>query len=170
VRVLSDQPKPRQNLLRYREHRIFKAMIVAAAVAVVAALADAAGPAFGASLFVPPLAASLFLVIAVPESAMAQPRALLGGQVLCAAISIAVMHFLPWPELVVAGAFFLSVAAMILTRTVHAPAAATIYFVIVSHASWEMIFVPIAAGSVFVIAMGVMINRLRGEPYPRHWL
>ena len=76
---MSDQPKPRQNLLRYREHRIFKAMIVAAAVAVVAALADAAGPAFGASLFVPPLAASLFLVIAVPESAMAQPRALLGG-------------------------------------------------------------------------------------------
>ena len=167
---MSDQPKPRQNLLRYREHRIFKAMIVAAAVAVIAALADAAGPAFGASLFVPPLAASLFLVIAVPESAMAQPRALLGGQVLCAAISIAVMHFLPWPELVVAGAFFLSVAAMILTRTVHAPAAATIYFVIVSHASWEMIFVPIAAGSVFVIVMGVMINRLRGEPYPRHWL
>jgi CBS-domain-containing membrane protein len=116
------------------------------------------------------LAASLFLVIAVPESAMAQPRALLGGQVLCAAISIAVMHFLPWPELVVAGAFFLSVAAMILTRTVHAPAAATIYFVIVSHASWEMIFVPIAAGSVFVIVMGAMINRLRGETYPRHWL
>ena len=158
---MSDQPKPRQNLLRYREHRIFKAMIVDAAVAVVAALADAAGPAFGASLFI---------VIAVPESAMAQPRALLGGQVLCAAISIAVMHFLPWPELVVAGAFFLSVAAMILTRTVHAPAAATIYFVIVSHASWEMIFVPIAAGSVFVIVMGVMINRLRGEPYPRYWL
>jgi CBS-domain-containing membrane protein len=33
-----------------------------------------------------------------------------------------------------------------------------------------MIFVPIAAGSVFVIVMGVMINRLRGETYPRHWL
>lgn len=101
---------------------------------------------------------------------MAQPRALLGGQVLCAAISIAVMHFLPRPELVVASAFFLSVAAMILTRTVHAPAAATIYFVIVSQASWEVIFVPIAAGSLFVIATGVVINRLRREVYPRHWL
>jgi CBS domain-containing membrane protein len=125
----------RQNFLRYREHRIFKALVIAAAIAGVATLAEAAGPVVGVSLFVPPLAACLFLVIVVPESAMAQPRALLGGQVLCAAISIAVMHFLPWPELVVAGVFFLSVAAMIMTWTVHAPVAATIYFVIVSHAS-----------------------------------
>ena len=85
----------RQNFLRYREHRIFKALVIAAAIAGVATLADAAGPVVGVSLFVPPLAACLFLVIAVPESAMAQPRVLLGDQVLCAAISIARDHALP---------------------------------------------------------------------------
>lgn len=51
----------RQNFLRYREHRIFKALVIAAAIADVATLADAAGPVVGVSLFCRPLLHVCFL-------------------------------------------------------------------------------------------------------------
>jgi CBS-domain-containing membrane protein len=167
---MSPRARLEQNLIRYRQHRLYKALIIGGAIAAMASLADALGPMFGATLFVPPLAASLFLVIAFPEAEMAQPRAVLGGQVLCAVLSISVMQWLPWPSMVVATSFFLSIVSMILTRTVHAPAAATIYFVIMTEASWNVVITPIALGSLLVIAIACLVNKLRGEKYPRHWL
>lgn len=167
---MSPRARLEQSLTRYRQHRIYKALIIGTAIAAMASLADALGPLLGATLFVPPLAASLFLVIAFPEAEMSQPRAVLGGQVLCALTSIAVLQFLPWPELIVAAAFFVSIVCMILTRTVHAPAAATIYFVILAQASWNMAFMTIALGSLLVITIACAVNKLRGEKYPRHWI
>lgn len=154
----------------YAEHRLAQTVIIAFGVALIAGLADFFDKSTGIIIFAPPLAASLFLIIALPESAMSQPRAVIGGQLLCAIISIGVDKYFPIPELQVATALFLSIAAMISLRMVHAPAAAMVYFITASHLDWHVILSPILPGLALIIVCGFGYNRLRKHVYPRRWL
>lgn len=154
----------------YQQHRLLETLAIAGGIALIAFIADFVGKIGGVSAFAPPLAASLFLMIALPESAMSQPRAVVGGQLVCAILSLIVVQYCPVPLLIVPVAFFIAVAAMILLRVIHAPAAATIYLVASAHHDWMMVATPFVSGLAVILPLAMMVNKLRGHKYPRHWM
>ena len=154
----------------HQAHRFHEAVLIAFGVALIAFIADGFGHWTGVAAFAPPLGASLFLMVGLPESAMSQPRSVIGGHLVCAIISILVAQYVPVASAVVPLAFFLSVFAMIQARVIHAPAAATIYLVAAHPTGFEVLASPFLPGLAVILALATVYNRLRGHKYPRHWL
>ncbi len=122
-------------------------------------------------LIAAPLGATAVLVYGVPDSPFAQPRNVIGGNFLSAAIALIVLHLFgpqPW---VMALAVALSVKAMQLTRTVHPPGGAVALLGVLTNAGWEYAFTPILAGSAIIVLVTVAFSNLApGRHYPKHWL
>lgn len=153
----------------HQAHRLHEALLIAFGVALIAFIADGFGHWTGLAAFAPPLAASLFLMVALPESAMSQPRAVVGGHLVCAILSILTVQYVTVSAAVVPVAFFLSVFVMIQARVIHAPAAATIYLMVTHPTGFEVLASPFLPGLAIIVALAMVYNRLRGHKYPRHW-
>ncbi|MEU6299121.1 HPP family protein [Streptomyces erythrochromogenes] len=131
----------------------------------------AIGAALHEPVLIPPLAASAALVHSVPGLPLAQPRSVIGGHLLCAAVGYAGLTAFgssPWVAAVAAG---IALAAMTLARTPHSPACATAV-VIVLRAPDPRTFVPLLAGATLLIVLaGCALSRTRrnGTRYPQYW-
>lgn len=114
--------------------------------------------------------ASAVLVFGVPDAPMAQPRNVIFGHTLSAVAGVAtVMLFgLTWwsPALGTALALLL----MLLTKTTHPPGGATALFAVMSQVHFSYIFIPIMAGTVILVIIGLLVNNLSpNRHYPRYW-
>ncbi|AIA08373.1 HPP family protein [Streptomyces noursei] len=122
-------------------------------------------------LLIPPLAASAALVHGAPGLPISQPRNLIGGQLLSAAIgfgTLAVTGSTGWGAAVAAS---LSLGAMMLTHLSHSPAAAT-SVIVVLQAPHPVPFLPLLAlATVLLVAIGLLPGRIGGHPvrYPVAW-
>ncbi|MCQ4212599.1 HPP family protein [Streptomyces longispororuber] len=122
-------------------------------------------------LLIPPLAASAALVHGAPGLPISQPRNLVGGQLLSAAIgfgTLAATGSNGWGAAVAAG---LSLGAMMLTHLSHSPAAATAAIVVLQ-APHPLPFLPLLAlATTLLVAMGLLPGRIGGHPvrYPLSW-
>ncbi|MER5625331.1 HPP family protein [Streptosporangium sp. NPDC002544] len=130
--------------------------------------------AFGTVLdqvwLMPPLVASAALVFGAPTLPLAQPRSVIGGQLLAALTGFAVLAVAGssvWAA-AVAGGLALGVTA--LTRTPHSPAAATAT-VVVAQQQPLVPFLPIlVAATVVLVLVGMLIGRSGVTPrYPTYW-
>ncbi|MGW0593228.1 HPP family protein [Streptosporangium sp. NPDC002607] len=130
--------------------------------------------AFGTVLdqvwLIPPLVASAALVFGAPTLPLAQPRSVIGGQLLAALTGFAVLAVAGssvWAA-AVAGGLALGVTA--LTRTPHSPAAATAT-VVVAQQQPLVPFLPIlVAATVVLVLVGMLIGRSGVTPrYPTYW-
>ncbi|MET8053074.1 HPP family protein [Streptosporangium sp. NPDC005286] len=130
--------------------------------------------AFGTVLdqvwLIPPLVASAALVFGAPTLPLAQPRSVIGGQLLAALTGFAVLAVAGssiWAA-AVAGGLALGVTA--LTRTPHSPAAATAT-VVVAQQQPLVPFLPIlVAATVVLVLIGMLIGRSGVTPrYPTYW-
>ncbi|MFJ6794985.1 HPP family protein [Streptomyces sp. NPDC091268] len=143
---------------------------VSGATAVMLALV-AIGAVVHEPVLIPPLAASAAIVHGVPGLPLAQPRSVIAGHLLCAAIGYAALAALgsaPWVAAVAAG---LGLALMTVARTPHSPACATAVVVVLS-APDARTFVPLLAGSaVLLVLAGCALSRARpgGPRYPVYW-
>ncbi|WP_406209586.1 HPP family protein [Kitasatospora sp. NBC_01560] len=122
-------------------------------------------------LLIPPLAASAALVHGAPGLPISQPRNLVGGQLLSAAIGFATLAATGstgWGAAVAAG---LSLGAMMLARLSHSPAAAT-SVIVVLQAPPAAHFLPLLAlSTALLVAIGLLPGRIGGHPvrYPLTW-
>ncbi|MFE1955343.1 MULTISPECIES: HPP family protein [Streptomyces] len=122
-------------------------------------------------LLIPPLAASAALVHGAPGLPISQPRNIICGQLLSAAIgfgTLAVMGSNGWAAAVAAG---LSLGAMMLTHTSHSPAVATTVIVVLQ-APHPLPFLPLLAlGTALLVAIGLLPGRIGAHPvrYPLTW-
>ncbi|WP_433376979.1 HPP family protein [Streptosporangium sp. CA-115845] len=130
--------------------------------------------AFGTVLdqvwLIPPLVASAALVFGAPTLPLAQPRSVIGGQLLAALTGFAVLAVAGssiWAA-AVAGGLALGVTA--LTRTPHSPAAATAT-VVVAQQQPLVPFLPILiAATVILVLVGMIVGRSGVTPrYPTYW-
>jgi CBS-domain-containing membrane protein len=126
-----------------------------AAIAVVGLLARLTG----LPLLIAPFGASSVLLFAAPASAFAQPRNLVLGHLICAAIGL-VMFWLAgngvWSMALATG---LAIAAMQLTRAVHPPAGANPLVIMLSGtASASFLLFPVLAGVVCLLAVAQTLN------------
>lgn len=120
-------------------------------------------------LLIPPLAASMALVAGAPALPLAQPRSVVGGQLLSALTGFAVLLVAEpgiWAAAVAGG---LALGAMALARTPHSPAAATALIVALQAPPfWSFTGLLAVAASVLVL-VGLVGNRVSARPYPVYW-
>lgn len=122
----------------------------------------------GHLLLIPPMAASMALIAGAPTLPLAQPRSVVGGQVISAAVGVAVglvSHSL-WAAALAGG---LALGAMILTRTSHSPAAASAA-IGATTLEGQLSFVACAGlATVVLVLFGVLRAALTHTPYPTYW-
>lgn len=138
-----------------------------AGIGVVAALAVATDMPF----LMAPFGATCVLVFGLPDSPLAQPRSIVGGHLLSAAVGLAFLHILgagPWS---MALAVATAIAVMQGTRTVHAPAGATPLLVLMEGVGWDFLITPVLTGSLLLVATAAVVNNLSGmRRYPAYWI
>ncbi|MBC8042890.1 MAG: HPP family protein [Rhizobacter sp.] len=125
---------------------------------------------FNVPLLVAPFCATCVLAFGLPESPLSQPRSIIGGHLISAAIGIAIASLFGTAWWAVAIAVGLALAAMQLTRTVHAPAGAMAALAVLSNPTWMFLLFPVLAGAVLIVTVAVIFNNLiEGRAYPKYW-
>lgn len=130
-----------------------------------AALTELSGEMF----LIPPLAASMALIVGAPKLPLSQPRNVVGGQVVSAAVGVLVA-FVGDSLWLAAIAGALALGAMLLCRVPHSPAAATaVIGVVTTVPGWQFVLLAGAAALVLVV-FGIVGNRLNGaSDYPLYY-
>jgi len=114
------------------------------------------------------LGASALLVFALPQSPLAQPWAVIGGNTLSALVGITCAHFTALPlALALALAASLSILGMFILRCLHPPAAAVALIAVLGHVvHFRYAFFPVMIDSVLLIVAGAIYANLTGKSYP----
>ena len=128
--------------------------------------------------FIASFGASAVLLYGLPSSPLAQPRSLVGGQLIGAIVGCAVRllfgtarETFPAMALTVAVSLFL----MQITNTMHAPAGATALLAIMSSRAspwfgFQFVLMPVLSGSLILLVVAVVINNLANHRhYPCSW-
>ncbi|CAM5660364.1 hypothetical protein SAVIM338S_06759 [Streptomyces avidinii] len=131
----------------------------------------AIGAALHEPILIPPLAASAALVHSAPTLPLAQPRGVVIGHLLGAAVGYGVLALAgssAWAAAVAAGA---TLALVMAARTPHSPACATAVVVVLQTPAPAR-FVPLLFGSaVLIVLTGYAASRVRRKAprYPAYW-
>jgi CBS-domain-containing membrane protein len=123
-------------------------------------------------LIIPPFGATAVLAFGLPQSPLAQPRNVIGGHVVSAAMGFVVLALGIGVDSIgaIALAGALALAAMLLTGTVHPPAGATALVVVGLNPSLDFLLAPVLAGSAALIFIALVFNNLPSDQrYPLYW-
>ncbi|HTL89566.1 MAG TPA: HPP family protein [Leptolyngbya sp.] len=122
-------------------------------------------------LLMAPFGATSVLIFGVPESPLAQPRNVVGGNLLAALTSLIVLQLLGSSPLAMGVAVSSAIALMQLTGTVHPPSGAVALVVMMTKPDWSFLLAPAFEGSMILVLCAVIFNNLAEErTYPKHWL
>jgi len=122
-------------------------------------------------LLAAPIGASAVLVFALPASPLAQPRAVIGGNMLSAFLGVACGLLIPDPLLAAAVAVGLAIFAMSLLGCLHPPGGAMALGAALAASSpaplgFDYPFVPVGLCSVLLIVAASLYGRAAGHAYP----
>ncbi len=122
-------------------------------------------------LLIPPLAASAALVFAAPALPLAQPRSIVGGHLLSAALGLAAVAVggnSLWTAAVAAG---LTIGAMAWARTPHSPASATAVVVVLTDPRPAHFLALLTLATLVVVGAGVLVGKVDrvDHKYPAYW-
>jgi CBS domain-containing membrane protein len=146
-------------------------LLAIALTGLLARLAVSGGAFTVSPLLAAPIGASAVLLFAVPASPLAQPRAVIGGNVVSALVGVSCAILIPWPALAAAAAVAGAIAAMALLRCLHPPGGAVALTAViggpaVTALGYGFALEPIALCSILAVAAAVPLNRLMGHTYP----
>ncbi len=113
-----------------------------------------------AALLIAPFGASCVLVFGLPQSPLAQPKNVIGGHLISAAVGLMAFHLLGASPLSFGLGVGVAIAAMLLTGTTHPPAGADPIVVILAKAAWPFLFSPILIGAATIVVIGLIYHRL----------
>ena len=113
------------------------------------------------------LGASALLVFVLPSSPMAQPKAVMGGNIVAAIVGVTCAVWIPDPRIGVPVAIGASILVMLFLNCLHAPAAATALSAVLGHIiSYRFVLFPVFIDSLLLVIAGVAYNRATGKTYP----
>lgn len=123
-------------------------------------------------LVVAPFGASTVLLFGHPHSPLAQPRNIVMGNTLAAAVSVACVAGLGTAPWVMGLAVGVTIALGQALRCLHPPAGAVALLGVLLRARVGFVVMPVLIGSLLLTAMAALFSRLKGDvrPYPHHWL
>ena len=115
-------------------------------------------------LLVASMGASAVILFILPGSPLAQPWPLVGGQLVSAAVGVACAQMVPDPILAMGCAVGGSILAMLLTRCLHPPGAATALVPAIASGTglltgYHFVLVPVAVNVGVLLLMAIAINR-----------
>ncbi|MCJ2178529.1 HPP family protein [Novosphingobium sp. 2580] len=144
------------------------AMGIAVAGAVTILLVGGKGAAL--PFLVAPLGASAVLVFCVPASPLAQPWAVIGGNLLSSVIGLTAGHLLGDPWLAASLGVGLAIAVMSLARCLHPPGGACALLCALGASGripWDAVYMlPITVNVLLLCSFGWLYNNLTGHPWP----
>lgn len=122
-------------------------------------------------LLVAPIGASAVLVFGVPASPLAQPRAVIGGNVVSALVGITAALLIPSPWIAAPVAVGGAIGAMMLLGCLHPPGGAVALISViggaaVTKAGYLFALNPVALDSVLLVGAGMAWGRATGHSYP----
>jgi CBS-domain-containing membrane protein len=124
-----------------------------------------------APLLMAPFGATSVLIFGVPDSPLAQPRNVIGGNILAALVSLTILHCLGSSPIAMGMAVSIAIGIMQLTGTVHPPSGAVALVVMMTKPNWQFLLTPTFEGSMILVLCAVIFNNLAEErTYPKHWL
>lgn len=123
--------------------------------------------------------ASAVLIYGAPMAEFSQPRNLVIGHLISAAVGVTMCRLMP-SSVVLAGAMAVSIAivAMHLTRSLHPPGGATALIAVIGGSEihglgyWYLVS-PVLTGVIIMLVVAVLVNNLSSNPkrhYPKYWL
>lgn len=113
------------------------------------------------------LGASALLIFVLPSSPMAQPWAVIGGNVLSALVGITACHFISNPLIALPIAAACSILGMFVLRCLHPPAAAVALIAVLGQIeSYRYAFFPVMVDSVVLCLVAFVYHSLTGKQYP----
>ncbi len=123
-------------------------------------------------LLVAPMGASAVLLFAVPESPLAQPWSIMGGNVVSAILGVACAQFISTPVFAAATAVALAISAMLALRCVHPPSGAVALTAVlggptIHELGFRFVAMPIALQSGALLTSALLFHRMTGHRYPR---
>ncbi|MCG5243917.1 HPP family protein [Azospirillum doebereinerae] len=122
-------------------------------------------------LLIAPFGATCVLIFAATDSHLAQPRSVVGGYLVSALVGILALFLLGSAPWVVALSVGTAIAAMQMTRTLHAPAGAMPLLAFAPGTDTALLVPSAVAGALILIGIGLLVNNLRSDrAYPRYWL
>ncbi len=117
-----------------------------------------------------PFATSIVIVMGAPEVKPAQPRALVGGHLVSAAVGLVMVKLVgphPWAAAVAVG---LAMIAMHATDTFHPPAGINPLLIVINDRSWSFFVIPVAVGVAILAAFAFLWhNTFRRGSWPEKW-
>ncbi|WP_446429050.1 HPP family protein [Leucobacter sp. 1207-22] len=147
----------------------FNKIIVAVLVAGIALCSLVAiGTLAGHQLLIPPLAASMVLIVTGPNLHLSQPRQVIGGHLLSALVGVGVgvvSHSL-WAA-AIAGA--LSLGVMLALRTAHSPGSATAMIAAMTVSGRISLILSTVIGAIILVLFGILLNKIKRTGYPAYW-
>jgi CBS-domain-containing membrane protein len=128
------------------------------------------------TLVIGPVGASAVLVYGAIRSPFSQPRNLVGGHVVSGLVGVACYQLFGGTLWMAAAlAVSISLAAMMVTKTMHPPGGATALIAVIGgpkvHALGFLYpFVPAGLGALILLAVALLVNNLsRNRKYPEYW-
>lgn len=123
------------------------------------------------SLIIAPIGASAVLVFAVPNSPLAQPWSVVGGNVISALVGISIAQSIDTQILAIGAGVALAIAAMSFCRCLHPPGGAVALMSVIggtsiTDAGYSFAFVPVALNSIILVGMGIAFHKASGRKYP----
>lgn len=114
--------------------------------------------------------ASCALIFAYPDGPFSRPRNVIGGHVLCSLVGLVSLHALGAGNWGMAFAAATGVAAMMLTDTMHPPAASNTVIIFLMQPDWAFLLFPTATGAVILVLAGIIYRHAmqRNAAAPSH--
>jgi CBS-domain-containing membrane protein len=121
--------------------------------------------------------ASAVLIYGAIRSPLAQPRNLIGGHMISAAIGVTTFKLLPAPLwLTSAVAVATSIAIMHATKTLHPPGGATALIAVIGsqkihNLGYLYVLIPAGVGPLIMLSVALLVNNIpKNRRYPEFWL
>ncbi|MEW6494214.1 MAG: HPP family protein [Cyanobacteriota bacterium] len=122
-------------------------------------------------LLMAPFGATSVLIFGVPDSPLAQPRNVIGGNLIAALVSLTILHLFGSEPWTMGMAVATAIGIMQLTGTLHPPSGAVALVVMMTKAPWQFLLTPTLEGSMILVLCAVVFNNLAEErTYPKYWL
>lgn len=116
------------------------------------------------------LGASCVLVFGYPDIPFSQPRNVILGHCISSLIGLTYLAIFGAHWWAVGLAEGTAIAAMMLTRTVHPPAASNPIIVFLTKPAWSFLLYPTLLGAVILVGIALLYNNATRESrYPKYW-
>jgi CBS domain-containing membrane protein len=121
--------------------------------------------------FVAPMGASAVLLFGLPNSPLAQPWSIVGGNLVAGVIGVTTAMYVPYPAVACGIAACLAIAVMFQLRCLHPPSGAVALTAIlggsgVQQLGYQFILSPVLLNSACLALLAIIFNNLAGRRYP----